>query len=71
MPRNNKKHILLPAILLVYVAILAIVSYPRYKESGEWNEYYAVIGVSLLLAVLLFFILKRRKKIREQFNNNH
>jgi LPXTG-motif cell wall-anchored protein len=50
------------------VAILAIVSYPRYKESGEWNEYYAVIGVSLLLAVLLFFILKRRKKIREQFN---
>jgi LPXTG-motif cell wall-anchored protein len=68
MPRNNKKHILLPAILLVYVAILAIVSYPRYKESGEWNEYYAVIGVSLLLAVLLFFILKRRKKIREQFN---
>ena len=71
MPRNNKKHILLPAILLVYVAILAIVSYPRYEESGEWNEYYAVIGVSLLLAVLLFFILKRRKKIREQFNNNH
>ena len=68
MPRNNKKHILLPAILLVYVAILAIVSYSRYKESGEWNEYYAVIGVSLLLAVLLFFILKRRKKIREQFN---
>ena len=68
MPRNNKKHILLPAILLVYVAILAIVSYPRYKESGDWNEYYAVIGVSLLLAVLLFFILRRKQKIRERFN---
>jgi LPXTG-motif cell wall-anchored protein len=68
MKRRNKKHILLPAVLLIYVAILAIITYPGYKASGNWSEYFSVIGISLLLVVLLFFILKRKQKIREQFN---
>ncbi|NLY23707.1 MAG: LPXTG cell wall anchor domain-containing protein [Bacteroidales bacterium] len=67
MKRKNKKHILFPAALLIYVTVLAVITYPRYRESGDWNEYYSVIGISLLLAVLLFFILKRKQKIREQF----
>ena len=69
MKRRIKKYILFPAVLLIYVAILAIMTYPRYVVSGDWREYYSVIGVSLLLAVLLFFILKRKQKIREQFTN--
>ncbi|MBF6627280.1 MAG: LPXTG cell wall anchor domain-containing protein [Proteiniphilum sp.] len=68
MKGNNRKHILFPALLLVYVTVLAFITYPRYEASGDWNEYYAVIGVSLLLAVLLFFILRRKQKIRERFN---
>lgn len=67
MKRKNKKQILLPVVLLIYVAILAIMTYPRYQASGNWNEFLSVIGISLLLAVLLFFILKRKQKIREQF----
>ncbi|MBK5194508.1 MAG: LPXTG cell wall anchor domain-containing protein [Proteiniphilum sp.] len=68
MKRKNKKQILLPVVLLIYVAILAIMTYPGYQASGNWHEFLSVIGISLLLAVLLFFILKRKQKIREQFN---
>jgi len=67
MKRRIKKHILFPVVLLIYVALLGIMTYPRYHASGNWSEYYSVIGVSLLLAVLLFFILKRKQKLRERF----
>ena len=67
MKRRIKKHILFPVVLLIYVVLLGIMTYPRYQASGNWSEYYSVIGVSLLLAVLLFFILKRKQKLRERF----
>lgn len=67
MSRKIPKHILFPAVLIVYVAILGIMSYPRYKTSGNWSEYLAIIGVSVLLALLLHLILKRRQKIRDRF----
>lgn len=67
MMRKNKNYILFPSVLLIYVAILAVMTYPRYKVSGNWNEYLSVIGISLLLAVLLFFILKRKQHIRDRF----
>lgn len=68
MSRKIKRHILFPLVLLVYFAIIAVMAYPRYKASGEWAEYFGIIGVSLLLALLLFFILKRRQKIRDRFS---
>jgi len=49
------------------LAIMAYISYPRYKESGNWNEYFTVTGISVLLVVVLFFLLKRKQQIRERF----
>ncbi|HBG58719.1 LPXTG cell wall anchor domain-containing protein [Proteiniphilum sp. UBA1028] len=68
MSQRIKKQVLFPVVLLLYMAIMAYISYPRYKASGEWGEYLAVIGIGLLLVVLLFFLLKRKQKIRDQFN---
>lgn len=68
MSRKIKRHILFPVVLLVYFAVMAVMAYPRYKASGNWGEYFGVIGVSLLLALILFFILKRRQKIRDRFS---
>lgn len=68
MTRRNKNYILLPSALLIYVAILAIMTYPKYKVSGNWNEYLSVLGISVVLTVLLFFILKRKQKTRDKFN---
>ena len=67
MNRKIKKHFLFPAVLLIYLAIMAYISYPRYKESGNWNEYFTVTGISVLLVVALFFLLKRKQQIRERF----
>ncbi len=67
MRRKSKRYILLPAALLVYMAIMAFLAYPKYREHGNWDEYFLIIGIGLLLPVLLFFILKRRQKIRDKF----
>lgn len=67
MSRKIKKQFLFPAALLIYLAIMAYISYPRYKESGNWGEYFAVTGISVLLVVLLFFLLKRKQQIRDRF----
>jgi LPXTG-motif cell wall-anchored protein len=63
-----KRHILFPAALLAYCVVMAVMAFPRYKASGNWNEYFGIIGISLLLALILFFILKRRQKIRDRFS---
>lgn len=68
MRKKPKKHVLLPSVLLLYIAVLAYISYPRYQESGNWKEYYIVLGISILLAVSLFFLLKQKQKIRDRFN---
>ncbi len=68
MRRKFKRHILLPGALLIYFAIMGVVAYPRYKASGNWSEYFGIMGVSLLLALLLFFVLKRKQKIRDRFS---
>jgi hypothetical protein len=67
MNRKIKKQFLLPAALLIYLGIMAYVSYPRYKESGNWSEYFTVTGISVLLVVLLFFLLRRKQQIRDRF----
>ncbi|WP_294080673.1 DUF3309 family protein [Proteiniphilum sp. UBA5384] len=68
MSRKFKRYIVFPAVVLVYLVIMAVMAYPRYKASGEWTEYFGIIGISLLLALLLFFILRKRDKIRDRFS---
>lgn len=67
MSRKTKRPLLVPAILLIYAGVMAYISYPRYKESGDWNEYLTVTGISLAIVILLYFLLKRRQKIRDNF----
>lgn len=68
MSRKIRRHILFPAVLLVYFTIMAAMAYPRYKASGNWSEYFGIIGICLLMALLLFFILRRRQNLRERFS---
>ena len=62
MRKKNKRHIFLPLALLIYSAVMAVITFPKYREHEDWNEYFTVIGVCVLMAILLFFVLKRRKK---------
>ncbi|MFA7493046.1 MAG: LPXTG cell wall anchor domain-containing protein [Proteiniphilum sp.] len=69
MSRKIKRHILFPLVLLAYFGIMAAMAYPRYKVSGNWGEFFGIIGACLLIALLLFFILKRRQKVRDRFSS--
>ncbi len=68
MRRTPEKHILLPLALVVYAIVMGIYAYPRYRISGNWVEYFTVLGITLLLALILHFLLKRRQQIRKRFN---
>ena len=69
MKRKFKRHIFIPLLLLVYVAIMVVMAIPKYQESGKWNEFTLILAVSLLLIVVLYFIYKRKEKLRDKFNN--
>lgn len=69
MKRKFKRHILIPLILLVYVAIMVVMALPKYQESGNWNEFTLILAVSLILIVVIYFVYKRKEKLRDKFNN--
>lgn len=66
-----KRHILLPIALFIYTVAMALIAYPRYKASGNWTEYFTILGICLLMAIFLFIILKRRQKIRNRFSSKN
>jgi phosphotransferase system glucose/maltose/N-acetylglucosamine-specific IIC component len=58
-----KRHILLPVVLLIYLAIIAYFTYPsRNISAGEisYTQYYISIGVTLVIIAALFFFLKKK-----------
>jgi len=67
MKRRLEKQLLLPLVLVCYALIMGVLAYPRYRTSGNWGEYFTIIGITLLLALLLHFLLKRRENIRNRF----
>ena len=69
MKRKFKRHILIPLILLVYVAIMVIMGLPKYKDSGNWNEFTIILAISFILIVVIYFVYKRKENLREKFNN--
>lgn len=71
MKKSKKRNpILLPALFIVYIAFMAIKSYPRYQESGEWSKYWTILVSSIVMVILLYFIQRRRNKIRDDFNSS-
>lgn len=71
MRRKFKRHILIPLILLVYVAIMVVMALPKYQESGNWKEFTIILAVSLILIVVIYFAYKRKEKLRDKFNNRN
>lgn len=68
MSNKAKRHILLPSAIIIYIAVMAVISFPRYRESGNWAEYFAILGICILIAIFLYLILKRKKNVRDKFN---
>ncbi|MDD2298608.1 MAG: hypothetical protein PHQ67_01700 [Fermentimonas sp.] len=64
----GKRYILFPSLLVIYTIVMAVIAFPKYQESGKWVEYLIVLGGSLLIALLLYFILKRKQTLRDKFS---
>ena len=63
----KNKSIIIPLVLLIYLAIMCYIGYGGYR-SGEFSAlyYYGVIAGSLLVIILLHFSLKRRERLRKK-----
>jgi hypothetical protein len=59
-----KKHILLPAVLFIYLAFIAYFTYPSKNISGGigYFQYYISIGATVIVIVALAFFLKKQRK---------
>lgn len=64
MGLKNKKYIIIPAAIVIYTIVIAIYAAYKFYTPENKASYFIVIGVNLLLAVLLYFLLKRREDFR-------
>ena len=60
-----KKHKLIVGLLFVYMTGMYIYFFPRNNEMSD-VEKWAIIAVSYLLLVILWFVLKRRDTLRSR-----
>ncbi|WP_455674031.1 hypothetical protein [Phocaeicola sp.] len=63
--RKYKKSTWLPVALLIYVTVMAAYFLPRNTEISD-TEKYITIGVSYLIIILLWIVLRKQEKRREQ-----
>lgn len=65
--RRIPRHILIPAILLVYLAIMAILGLDGLRTGATTlTQYILTIAVTLGIIVLLYFFIKKRDRLREE-----
>ena len=67
MAFKPKRHIIIPIVILIYTIAIAVYAADKYYTPENKAGYLFVIGVNLALAVVLYFILKKREDWR---NNN-
>ena len=58
---------MLPLAMLVYLAVVAWMARERLMN-GEYLFYFGVIGGSLVIIALLYFVLRRRERLRRQWD---
>ncbi|MDD3355774.1 MAG: hypothetical protein PHO84_04845 [Dysgonamonadaceae bacterium] len=66
MKNKLKKQIVIPVAILIYTFAIAIYAAKKYYTPENRRAYFFVIGVNVVLAVVLYFILKRRESFREK-----
>jgi|GEM_PF-5932105 nitrogen fixation/metabolism regulation signal transduction histidine kinase len=64
MKLKNKRHIVVPLAILVYTIVIAIYFGVKSYSPETKGAFILVISVNLVLALILYFILKKREKLR-------
>ena len=66
MKFKTKRHIFIPLVILIYTVVIAIYAANKYYTPENKMSYFFVIGVNLFLAIVLYFVLKKRDDWRNQ-----
>lgn len=62
-----KKSTYIPAILLIYLAVMSVIGY-KGLSTGQTSplQYYCTIAATLAIIVLLHFFIKKRERLRRE-----
>ena len=63
---KNKRYIVIPIAIVIYTVVIAIYAGIKYYTAENKVIYFLVIGMNLVLAILLYFILKKREEFRNK-----
>lgn len=66
MKFKTKRHIFIPVVILIYTIVIAIYAANKYYTPENKMSYFFVIGVNLFLAIVLYFVLKKRDDWRNK-----
>lgn len=66
MRRNkSRQSTIIPLALLLYLAVMAWMGRGQ-LAAGEYLQYFGIIGASLGIIVLLYFVLRRKEALRRK-----
>lgn len=66
MKLKNKRHIIIPIAIVIYTLVIAVFFGLKSNSADTMGAFYLIIGVNLILAVVLYFILKKRENYRNK-----
>lgn len=67
MRAKLQKSTVIPAILAVYLAVMAYIGYPEYAAGRSSALYYfGIIAITVVILILLHFSLKHRERLRRE-----
>ena len=61
-----KRHIGVPAALLLYLIAIGIYTWPGHNPDVTYTQWGGVVGITLACIVALYFLFKKRDKNREK-----
>ena len=64
MKFKPKRYIFIPVVIVIYTAVIAVYAATKYYTPENKGSIFLVIGVNLALAIVLYFILKKRDELR-------
>ena len=66
---RRTKHIWLPALLIVYIIVMAYIGRDTLTVQGDWLRYFGSIAIELAIIVALAVFLRKKQKLQDRREN--
>lgn len=57
-------------VLLIYLIVISVISWPGNKPGANYTEYFSIMGITLVIIILLRFVQIKRMKTRQKWNDD-